>query len=346
LTASKIIRVLLAVLIAMWVVACEDDKIVDPPPLPPQLSLELYNDGNGLPSNDVFDILVDSQGRTWFATQLGLGLLENGTMRTINQADGLIHPNTRAVVEFKGKMYIATWGGGVAVYAGAAWSTLTVANGLVSGSVMSIAVDDTSLYFATPVGVSQYNPTSGLFKRFTVLEKKNRWTATKKGILEFVETSSVLALVTPRGPEIWFGALYGFITVWRPQINDFITYSKSNSSIPGHLINVLHYNGVDGMIWVGTATSGIASVDVPNSTWTRYDAVDGLPSSVVYSITSDQAGRMWVGTSEGVAKQDGNGFIGYGRASGLPEERVRKVYVDSQNRVWLGFIEGGAALIK
>lgn len=331
----------------MWFVACNDTSTVAPPPLPPQLSLQVYNGNNGLPSDDVYDIYADSQGRVWFATQLGLGLLDNGTMITINQADGLIHPNTRAVLEFKGKIYVATWGGGVAVYDGVSWGSILVATpGLVNGSVMSIAADDTYLYFATAAGVSQHDPVAGTWRRFTALLPKPRWTDTNKKILENVETSSIVSMNTPRGAEVWMGAVYGSITVWRPAINDFITYTPKNSGLPGKMINAIHYSSADGLFWIGTSLHGLASVDVPNSIWKHYDQVDGLPSAVINSIATDQSGTVWVATNEGIAKQQGDGFIGYGRASGLPGERVRKVYVDPQNRVWLGFVEGGAAMIK
>lgn len=345
--ASKIIRVLIAVAIASWFVACDDESTVAPPPLPPQLSLDVYNSSTGLPSDDVYDIYEDSQGRIWFATQQGLGVLDDGDITIINQADGLIHPNTRAVRELGGKVYVATWGGGVAVYDGASWSTLPIATpGLVNGSVMNITVDAPYLFFATAAGVSQYNPTTGLWRRFTSLLPKPRWTDTNKKILENLEISSIVARTTPRGYEVWMGAVYGGITVWRPEINDFKTYTTANSGLPGKMINAMHYNSTDGLYWIGTAVNGIASVDVPNSTWKHYDQVDGLPSDVVNSITSDQDGVVWVATNKGIAKQNGNGFVGYGKASGLPEERVRKVFVDSQNRVWLGFVDGGAAMIK
>lgn len=338
--------VLLAVLIALLFVACDDDNTVEPPPLPPQLSLDHYHSNNGLPNDDVYDIFVDSQGRTWFATQKGLGVLDNGTMSTIGQIDGLIHPNTRAVAEFDGKFYIGTWGGGVGVYDGVSWEEITVSTGFISNSIMSIAVDDTSLYFATVQGVSQYNPTSGVFKRFTALAPSRQWTATNKRILRDIQTSSVEAILTPRGPEVWMGAVYGYITVWRPAINNFITYSASNSGLPGESINAIKYNSADGLFWVGTALHGVASVDVPNSTWTHYEQTQGLPSSVINSIAVDQSGVVWVATNEGIAKKEGSRFISYSKASGLPEERVRKVFIDSQDRIWLGFVEGGAALLK
>jgi hypothetical protein len=96
---SKIMRILLAALLAASLAACNKENGVAPPPLGVQLNFHTYTEDSGLPSNDVFDVLVDSQGRTWFATDMGVGMLENNNMTVFNQSDGLVHPNTRAVVE-------------------------------------------------------------------------------------------------------------------------------------------------------------------------------------------------------------------------------------------------------
>lgn len=338
---------MLAVVVALSFAACDDDTTVAPPPPPAQLSLTIYNTANGLPNNDVYDIMVDSQGRTWFATEQGLGVLEGNSIEIINQANGLVHPNTRALLEFGGKIYIGLWGGGVTIYDDGNWKTLTTERGLISSSVMSIAADDTSLYFATPLGVQQYKPSTDAFvKRFTALLPRPRWTATNKRILANVQISSVVPIDTPRGPEIWMGAIYGYITIWRPNADDFITYTPENSGLPGEMINDMLFNQADGRFWIATSLHGIAAVDVPNSTWWHFDQLDGLPSSVIQSIAVMQDGTIWAATNEGIAKQDGNGFVGYGVASGLPTERVRRVYVDPQDNVWFGFVEGGAAKLN
>ena len=52
----------------------EDTSRPDPPPPPPSISLQPFTMGNGLPSNEVYDVMVDSQGRTWFSTNAGVGL--------------------------------------------------------------------------------------------------------------------------------------------------------------------------------------------------------------------------------------------------------------------------------
>jgi hypothetical protein len=338
-------RILLAALLAASLAACNKENGVAPPPLGVQLNFHTYTEDSGLPSNDVFDVLVDSQGRTWFATDMGVGMLENNNMTVFNQSDGLVHPNTRAVVEYGGKIWVATWGGGIAIYNGTSWSTLGVRNGLVSGSVFSIAKDDTSLWFATVGGASQYIVSKSKFITYGRRTGRARWTPTLKGILADVATSSVLPLNTIRGAEVWFGALYGEITVWRPLFERYIVYNTSDSGIPDLGINCIFYNQLDSLFWVGFTNAGIASVDVERSKWTHYDDTDGLPSTLVYSITMDQNGTIWAGTQGGLAKKEGDKFIGYTVANALPAQRVRKVYIDPQNRLWLCFVEGGAAYL-
>lgn len=344
-STARILRVLPAVLMALWIIGCNDDNGVQPPPLPEPISLQLYNTSNGLPNNDVFDIFVDSQDRIWFATDKGLGLLDNGVMTLIDQADGLVHPNTRSVAEFNGKIYVGTWGGGMAVYDGAVWGKMTTVDGLIDNTIFRIVTDETSLWIASVKGVSNYDPASGIIIRYGAELPRPKWKPNDKYLLRNPETSAVVPLDTPRGREIWFGAKYGNITVWRPTADSYFRYAPTNSGLPASYINDICFNPVDGKYWVAMATAGIASVDVPNSSWTHFEQQDGLPSAVVHSIAADQSGRIWVGTNQGLAKQDGSRFKGYARASGLPVDRVRRVYVDPQNRVWLGFVEGGAARV-
>lgn len=342
---SSLFRMIVAVLLGLSLGACHEESTPPPPPKPPQLPLQIFNRQSGLPNNEVFDILTDSQGRTWFATNENLGLLEGGNLSRIGQPEGLLHPNLRCLAEFGGKIYIGSWGGGVLIYDGASWEALVTRDGLLSNKIYSVAVDDSSLWFATIKGVSQYVPDSDKFISYVGVLPKNRWTPVKKGILQSINTSSVEVANTSRGPEVWFGAKYQFVTVWRPEIEDYFVYNLSNSAIPGEGINDILYNADDGLYWVAFALYGVASIDVDNSAWRQYTMVDGLPSDVVYSIALDQAGRLWVGTNGGVARKEGDTFLAFTKGSGLPDERVQKVYSAPDGEIWLGFVDAGAARI-
>ena len=56
-----------------------------------------------------------------------------------------------------------------------------------------------------------------------------------------------------------------------------------------------------GWIWVGTADSGLNRFDMVNGTFKHYSLKEGLPSATIRSLLADSDGRLWVGTTAGLA---------------------------------------------
>jgi hypothetical protein len=124
-----------------------------------------------------------------------------------------------------------------------------------------------------------------------------------------------------------------------------IYLTEATSDLPEPNVNDVLYDESTDLYWLAFSTQGLATVSVESATWTFYDAEDGLPSNVVYSIT-EVDGVIWIGTQRGLARHRGNGtFQGYDRGAGLPADRVRKVYSDAPGRLWLGFVDAGAAQV-
>jgi ligand-binding sensor domain-containing protein len=309
------------------------------------------NPTKGLQDNDIFDILVDSSGRTWFATGAGVARF-NGTVAdtAFDQNTGLTNPKCRALAEYNGKLWVATWGGGIGMcdLATDVWGFLNEELGLASDLVSDIDVYDDLLYFATNGGVNTYDDDDQL-------PMAQRWSLYSGDHVLGNFVSAVEVDVTPRGIERWYGPIGDDIArgdeegrgiaVIRQSFPQPIHYTSSNSGIPEPRINDIFYDSAKDEFWIGFETKGLAKVDVSGSTWTIYTVGDGLPSELVHSITK-VGDVIWVGTQNGIARQLPSGaFRGYGRAGGLPADRARVVYADSEGRLWVGFMEGGAALV-
>jgi len=67
---------------------------------------------------------------------------------------------------------------------------------------------------------------------------------------------------------------------------------------------------------------------------TVYTEDDGLPSSSVYDIAQDQAGRLWFATRSGVAVYDGFAWRRYTTGEGLPYLNCIQVSVDEDDVPW------------
>ncbi|MCA9731494.1 MAG: response regulator [Deferribacteres bacterium] len=71
---------------------------------------------------------------------------------------------------------------------------------------------------------------------------------------------------------------------------------------------------------------------------------DGLSSDIVYAVTQDTLGFIWIGTENGLNRYDGFEFKKYyhepGDPSSLCANFIWDVFIDSHGRMWVGTIEG------
>src|SRR6056297_2887001 len=63
---------------------------------------------------------------------------------------------------------------------------------------------------------------------------------------------------------------------------------------------------------------------------------DGLPSNKIRDIYKDSRGFIWIGTSAGLTRYDGNHFKTYTTDHGLAGNRVWSIDEDDQGNLWLG----------
>lgn len=78
-----------------------------------------YTTDNGLPDNIVHDVMIDTQGRKWFATNNGLAMLsrDGKTLTTFTAQNGLgSNLVTGLSLDPAGNVWAITYGGGVSVY--------------------------------------------------------------------------------------------------------------------------------------------------------------------------------------------------------------------------------------
>ena len=69
--------------------------------------------------------------------------------------------------------------------------------------------------------------------------------------------------------------------------------------------------------------------------YNQYSKRDGLPTNLIYCITSDKYGNLWLGTDAGVVKFDGFNIVRYTTENGLPSNDVFEIFCDSKDRLWL-----------
>lgn len=179
------------------------------------------HDPESISDNLVRDILHDSRGNTWIATNDGLNRYDpesDGFIRYFHERDdrrSLSNDSIRALHEDRrGRLWIATGGGGVNRYdyEADAFSFLSTADGLASNHVTGILEDHRgALWFCTNRGVSVYDPETESFRSI------NR----SNGLL-----SNELTQGYAKGPD---GRLYlgsqGGVTVIDPEDDAYSDYT-------------------------------------------------------------------------------------------------------------------------
>lgn len=119
---------------------------------------------------------------------------------------------------------------------------------------------------------------------------------------EGLPSDTILDVVQDKTGYIWLASYDGLV---RFDGEKFTVLTAADSGFTGKSARVLE-TAPDGTLWIGTNTAGLYKYD--KGLFTRYGLEQGLPDLSVRSIAIDNAGKVWVGTANGVSRMNGNRF--------------------------------------
>lgn len=113
---------------------------------------------------------------------------------------------------------------------------------------------------------------------------------------------------------------------------------------PNYIISLVVDN--DGIVWAGTWGGGLSRFD--GRDWLNVTTAEGLPGNHIFMLHLDDAGQLWVGTSKGLARVDGNGGVGkvYTVNDGLYADNVFSMTRATDGSLWVGSFGGVARLAQ
>lgn len=238
------------------------------------------------------------------------------------------------------------------------------ADGLRWGKVLDIAqASDGSLWIAGEVGLAHFDGRS-----MTAFEEQDGtrlscnavaidgegqvWGGGALGIFRYhkqaiirytpangLVSGNVRQLIPNQDGSLWIRTDHGighmrdetFTTVYTAEIGTTITSLRRATA---------------SRLWVGT-NKGLIRLDAPASPqvderWkqTRYDATDGLPTSIVRSLLFDSKQSLWIGTSGGLARFDGTAFDTWTSNDGLSHNTVTALAESADGRIFVGTNKG------
>ncbi len=195
--------------------------------------------------------------------------------RRFTPADGLAYQGTRDVIQAAdGKVWIATWGGGISVYDGIRWQTITTKDGLTDNLVRALAVEPQGgIWAATPQGIGYFDG-----KAWTTFHSRNT---------PALKNDSVFCIAVRKDGTVWFGMSGGYIQVFNRSADPDKRWSLLvGPELFGKQDIRAFRESADGKMWVGMSR-GVYHYD--NHGWTGY-----LPEERVFALDFGPDGSLWI----------------------------------------------------
>lgn len=306
---------------------------------------------------------VCRDGTLWFGGPRGVWSWDGEKTRSYTTADGLPAAAARAFFEDdEGRVWIATFGGGLCCFDGTTFVTFSSEDGLAHDRLSDVIQSrDGSLWVATcSGGISHYRyrdletfdtadgMSSDRVLGLNVSLDGEVYIATHAGAFRFdgdrfhpiglregLGTRPVNALAKAPDASIWAATLGD--GAWQLQA-DCATHHVWQD--PGRDFVWDVFVDREGRVWFGT-NGGICCLDGDTEIWTT--EVDGLLLNDVRTICQDGSGAIWAGTfGLGVFRHDADGWQQFTTESGLGSDSVISSAAAADGTYWAGTAVGAS----
>jgi ligand-binding sensor domain-containing protein/serine phosphatase RsbU (regulator of sigma subunit) len=149
---------------------------------------------------------------------------------------------------------------------------------------------------------------------------------------------TVQAIAQTRDGYLWLGTLEGLA---RFDGVRFTTFDTGNTPELRHNVVLALAAGQGGELWIGTYGGGLYRHQ--GGVFKRFSMADGLPSDHVRAVYLAPGGALWIGTTGGLAKIEGEELTALTTQGGLPSDRVMSIIEDHEGSLWVGTSGGGVA---
>ena len=287
------------------------------PPISDAFAHQAWSSENGLPQNSVHQIIQTRDGYIWVATEGGIGRFNGVQFTVFNQENtpAFTSNDTCCVTEDRtGVLWIGT-ADGVLRYAGGEFRRYTIADGLPSSVVLSLApAADGSMLVLTSMGLARYHN-----QKFTSLN------------------ISSSALGVGQDGHVWLATPAGTFSYNNEQIA-----ALPLSSLPTEPIESLG-SLKNGLVWLRTRTSLLVWNRGVVRTW---HSGRELPGTRVQSFLEDSRGKLWVGTDQGLVQLSSSSNAHLEIQPLVGATSVLALFEDREHNLWVGTDTSGLHILR
>ncbi|HKP70185.1 MAG TPA: two-component regulator propeller domain-containing protein, partial [Pyrinomonadaceae bacterium] len=221
----------------------------------------------------------------------------------------------------EGNVWVASYDGLHLIRDNPLVNVISQRDGLPSNNIYAVAEDpDGSIWFgvwATPGVIARY----------------------ANGRINTFDLPLVTAITHDKSGQLLIGANNN---VWKKSGESFEildTEVFGTKGAPRNAADEISFVAEDrsGALWIG-GSGGL--LKYRDGEVRRYTRADGLPSETLVAFLETKAGEIWLGTTSGLARLDGERFTSY------RSEFVRSLYEDPDGVLWIGTYDSGIIRYK
>lgn len=333
---------------------------LDPHRLPTQYARAVWTEAQGLPQDYIQAIAQTSDGYLWLGTDEGLTRFDGYDFVTFTKEMGALPSNT--VTTLAAGADDTLWIGtpnGLSRYHNQRFTVFTMSDGLPDKSVASICQDHNGTVWIA-FGSNLASFAKGRFTNYPI-ERLQPLTSVRT---VYEDRHNRLFITGLGGLAERRGE--GFVPIFGPKEMGEQTVSSLMEDIQGSL-------------WLAGGRGILRRT--PEGKMHLFDTRDGLPNRRVRDLRLDRNGNLWVGTSGGLSRLEGDRFVTtpfdgshdldvrcfledregnlwvgtnnglirfrddrftmYGRTEGLPSDQPIAVHQDRRGEIWVGYHNSG-----
>lgn len=270
-------------------------------------------------NNIIYSVLPAKDEKIWLGTSKGVVLFDGTQTINFNVKHGLINERIQdMVIDNHNTLFVASYGGGIAVKTDTTFKSLTTADGLANNIVHAAFIDrEGNYWFGTSNGLSKY---SG--------DRFNTYTSD-----DGLANNNITSVFCESENRLWFGTLAGGVSYFDGTLFKNFGINEGLKSLTVRSITKDH----SGNYWLGT-TSGAGFINA-NDYSISYP-VKYLDNIIIYDILESKNGTLYFATDKGIFGRKNNQLKKLGVQQGLFEEKTRVLHEDKKGVLWIGTLKG------